>query len=70
MPSNPSQSPPDRLLVDAPTAAKMLGVGRTTVAKLTAEGRLPSVKIDRRRLFPVDGLRAFVARLGEGVADD
>lgn len=42
-------------------AASMLGVSRRTVETLEAGGHLPSLLIRGRRLFPVDGLRAYVA---------
>ena len=53
------------LLVDASAASRLLGVGRTTFLSLVSQGRVPpSVRLGRRRLWPLDGpqgLRAWVA---------
>lgn len=63
---SPPTPPPPPLMVDAPTAAKMLGVGKTKLRELVLSGAVQSVKIDRRRLFAVKELEAFVARLYRG----
>ena len=51
------------LLVDAPTAARLLGgISERTIARLVRRGELPAVHIARRVLFdPVD-IRDFIAR--------
>jgi excisionase family DNA binding protein len=46
-----------------PETAQMLGIGRSTVFRLIADGELPSVRIGRRRLVPVAGVRDYAARL-------
>jgi len=56
---------PEPLLVDAEGAARVLGVGRTTVYKLIADGDLRGVKIGRSRRFPLTELQALVERLRE-----
>jgi excisionase family DNA binding protein len=44
-------------------AAHYLGIGTTTLAKLTRDGRLPSVRIGDRRLWRRADLDAFLAGL-------
>lgn len=42
----------DPLLVDLPTAARLLGLGRTCFLELVATGRIPcGVKLGRRHLW-------------------
>jgi excisionase family DNA binding protein len=41
-------------------AAKSIGVGRSTIYKLIAEGQLQTIKIGRRRLVKTESIRAFV----------
>jgi excisionase family DNA binding protein len=50
-------TPPDPLLVDAVTAAKLLGLSRTTLDKLVRDGRLARVKLAGRVLFSTELLR-------------
>jgi excisionase family DNA binding protein len=45
------------LLVDAVTAAKLLGISRTTLDKLVRDGRLARVKLAGRVLFSTELLR-------------
>lgn len=60
--------PAPELLVAVPEAARRLGIGRTTCYAEIAAGRLPSVKVGRRRLVPVAALDAYVDLLdSEGV---
>lgn len=59
MPSD--QSPTVPLLVDRREAARLLGVSPGSVENLRTRGEIPSLKIGARRLFPVAGLRDFVA---------
>jgi predicted DNA-binding transcriptional regulator AlpA len=50
------------LLVDVAGVAKLLGVGKATVWRLVAAGRLPpSLRLMRRRLWPVADIESFVA---------
>jgi excisionase family DNA binding protein len=53
----------DQLLIPVPQACAMLGVGRTTLYALIAEGRLPSVQLGRRRLVPREALERFASSL-------
>lgn len=48
------------IMVDEPTAAKMLGISPASLRKLRAGGTVPSVKLAGRRLFRVADLREFV----------
>jgi len=57
-PRTPSvPTPLDPLLVDAVTAAKLLGLSRTTLDKLVRDGRLARVKLAGRVLFSTELLR-------------
>ena len=49
--------PAEPLLVGAVTAARLLGVSRTTLDKLVREGQLPRVKLAGRVLFSIELLR-------------
>ena len=54
----------DRPLLDLDETAELLGVSRMTVARMTDEGRLPSVVIRRGRVQKMRRIpRAFVDRL-------
>lgn len=59
-PKNEVQEKVERLAVGATEAAAMLGVSERTLWTWKKEKRLPSVKIGRRVLFPVEGLRRLV----------
>ena len=54
-----------RLLLSVEEAAEALAISRTAVFRLLREGRLRSVKIDKRRLIAVDALHEFVKELAE-----
>ncbi len=57
-PQGPSAAtPPTALLVDAVTAARLLGISRTTLDKLVRDGRLARVKLAGRVLFSTELLR-------------
>lgn len=51
------------LLVDHDEAARLLGVGRTTIWRMVKRGELTQVNIGRRALITRESLEAF-ARLG------
>ena len=57
---------PNQLLLSPVQAARRLGIGRSTVYLLLADGQLESVHIGARRLVPVEGLERFVERLRRG----
>ena len=48
-------------------AAKNLGIGRTKIYELIAEGELKLVKLGKKSLITVASMEALVARLSEGV---
>jgi excisionase family DNA binding protein len=52
-----------RLLVTSEEAAEMLGIARSSLWKLIAEGRLRPVKIGRSTRIPVTDLERFVEEL-------
>jgi excisionase family DNA binding protein len=57
-PRTPSVStPPDPLLVDAVTAARLLGISRTTLDSLVRKGEIRRVKLAGRVLFSTELLR-------------
>lgn len=55
----PPPEPP--ALVDITTAARLLGLSRTSVYTLMDTGALPSRKVNRRRLIPRADLERFAA---------
>ena len=52
----------ERILISIREATEMLGIGRTTIYRLIAEGRLETVKIGSRRLVKVESLREIIER--------
>lgn len=46
------------LLVSVAEACRLLGVARTTIYAMIADGRLEAVKVRRRRLVRVASIRA------------
>jgi excisionase family DNA binding protein len=53
-------------LVRVEEAARLLGIGRTTVYDLLRSGRLRSIKIGRRRLVPVEAVAEVIAAFEKG----
>ena len=51
------------LLMSAPEAAEYLGVSRTRLFELQADGTMPGVKVGGRRYWRRQDLDAFVDRL-------
>jgi excisionase family DNA binding protein len=49
------------LAVSISDAAKALGLGRTSIYAMIADGRLEAFKLGRRRLVKVDSIRRLVA---------
>jgi excisionase family DNA binding protein len=58
------------LLISVEKAALALGIGRTQLFSLIAQGSISSVKIGRRRLVVTRDLEAFVRRLSAIQQDD
>lgn len=65
MPSDPSKpaSPASdiTLALRAPQAAKALGISPRLLATLTAEGRVPFVRINRAVVYPVPELQRWLS---------
>jgi excisionase family DNA binding protein len=57
----------EQLLYPIPDAAKALGLGRSKIYELLAEGQLESISIGRRRLVKAESIRAL-AGVGGGHA--
>ncbi len=57
------EDPTLKVLLTPEEAAARLGIGRTKVFDLMANGRLRSVSIGRSRRVPTAALEAFVAQL-------
>jgi excisionase family DNA binding protein len=53
---------PTRLLVDTPTAAKMLGLSARTVWSLNAAGELSAIRIGRSVRYSIRELERFIAQ--------
>lgn len=53
------EAPLDQVLVSIPEAGKALGLGRSKIYDLIAEGRLETVTIGRRRLVRVESVKAL-----------
>ena len=63
-------SSPPRLALSTEEAAEALGLSPRTVADLRDAGRIPTVKIGRRRLHPVADLRAWLTAEAARVAEE
>ena len=58
--------PPEKepaLLLKVEDAARLLGVGRTTLFELIGQGRIQTVRVGRRRLVVRAGLERFVEEI-------
>lgn len=53
----------EKLLYTPREASHALGLSRSTIYVLMANGDLPSVRIGASRRIPADGLRRYIARL-------
>lgn len=51
-----STSPPTRLTLSIAEAAELVGISRTTAYELAQSGELPTVRLGRRILVPVNQL--------------
>jgi excisionase family DNA binding protein len=54
------------MAVSIPEAARLAGVGRSTIYKFIAARRLPIRKIGRRTLIEINALRSWLSGLPEG----
>jgi excisionase family DNA binding protein len=55
----------ERAALDIRAAAARLGISQRGVERLVASGRLPSLKVGRRRLIPVQAISHFLADEGD-----
>lgn len=55
-----NEQPRDRLLVDEPEAARLLGISPRTLWSLRHEHQIPWVRIGRRVLYAVSDLLAWI----------
>jgi excisionase family DNA binding protein len=53
--------PVPRVALSVAEAAKALSLSDRTITSMIARGEIPVVRIGKRRLIPVDGLREWVA---------
>jgi excisionase family DNA binding protein len=58
----------DKLLYTPVEAAHALGLSRSTIYVLMANGQVPSVRIGNSRRVPAEGLRRYVAMLADKAA--
>ena len=54
--------PPPTLAVRATAAAQMLGISERLLATQTKNGDIPHVRVGRAVVYPVDGLRDWLAK--------
>lgn len=52
---------PDRLALRPREAAAALGISERLLATMTSTGAIPSVKLGRRRVYPVELLQRWLA---------
>ena len=62
-PNSPTMAGADRLLLSAREAADRLGISRSSLYLLLADGSVDSVRVGARRLVPVEALTDFVRQL-------
>jgi excisionase family DNA binding protein len=59
----------ERMAVSPDEARELLGVGRTLLYTMIADGRLRAVKVNRRLLVPVEEIRKLLAVTQPETAD-
>lgn len=57
---------PERLLLSIKAAATALSISERTLWQLTAEGKVPSVRIGARNLYSPEALRSWIAKHSRG----
>ncbi|WP_131732915.1 helix-turn-helix domain-containing protein [Actinomadura formosensis] len=62
-------SPPPPLLLTIPEACEALRVSRWQIYRMINDGRLKTVRIDRRRFVTPDDLQDLIKELREGGTD-
>lgn len=61
---------PERLAVSVPEAGRMLGLGRDAAYLAAKRGEIPTYRVGRRLLVPLDRLRAVLNGEPEASRDD
>ena len=56
----------DPILLPVPDACRVIGVSRSVLYELIAEGAITTRKLGRKTLIPREDLIAFAARLARG----
>ncbi|MGH3670262.1 MAG: excisionase family DNA-binding protein [Pseudonocardiaceae bacterium] len=59
----PTRPLPERVLLTAEEAAEQLGIGRTMMYKLIANGEIESIRIGRLRRVPTVAIQDYASRL-------
>ena len=54
----------NRLTIDIHTCAKLLGISRGTAYALAAEGKIPVIRLGRRKVVPKAALERMLAEVG------
>jgi len=62
-PAPPPEIPREKLTYTISEAVDVLGVGKTTLYKALAAGRLSAVKLGSRTLIPADALRQWISEM-------
>ncbi len=52
----------EQLAVSINDTVRALGLGRTTIYEMIADGRLETIKLGRRRLVIVESIRRLIAQ--------
>lgn len=60
----------ERLTVDIPTCARMLGISRGVAYTLAAQGRLPAIRLGRRLMVSRVALEKMLAEAGQAGAPE
>ncbi len=55
-----SQQLNNQLAVNAEELSKLIGLSTDTIYTLKSQGRIPYIKIGRRVLFPVEGIKKWL----------
>lgn len=63
MPAEPEQAElsPRPVLISVQETARIMGIGKDTVYALCNSGQLPHIRLGKRILVSVDGLKAWIA---------
>jgi len=59
---NTAMESPVPLAVRIPQAARLIGIGRSTIYQFINAGEIETIKVGRSTLIPIDSLRDFIQR--------